>query len=133
MQQKDASEKYFTISVVARMLGVHQQTLRIYEKEGLLKPERTQGNTRLYTEKDVEKIKLILRLTNELGVNLAGVGVILQMRKQMEMMQQEHEESMKLLIEQLTREFFNYLQGNSCLPVVSYQKNLIITHKGNIR
>jgi len=126
------SERFFAISVVARMLNVHQQTLRIYEREGLIKPARSRGNTRLYTEKDIEDIKIILRLTNELGVNLAGVGVILELQHQMEKMEAEYEKKMHLVVETLTRHFYDYLQNKSCLPVVSVKRSLIIHQKGNI-
>lgn len=73
----------YMISVVAEMFDVHPQTLRAYEREGLLHPARTDGNTRLYSEEDLERIELILRLTKDLGVNLAGVEVILNMRERM--------------------------------------------------
>jgi MerR family transcriptional regulator/heat shock protein HspR len=92
------------ISVVSEMLGIHPQTLRIYEREGFIKPKRTGGNTRLYSEEDVEKLEMILRLTRELGVNLAGVEVILSMRETMERMQREMQETMGLLRNELERE-----------------------------
>jgi len=75
------------ISVVAEMYDIHPQTLRAYEREGLIRPARTDGNTRLYSEDDLERIDLILRLTKDLGVNLAGVQVILNMRERMGEMQ----------------------------------------------
>ena len=131
VKSKKNSEAYFTISVVAKMLGVHQQTLRIYEKEGLIKPARTDGNTRLFAEKDVEDLKLILRLTNDLGVNLAGVGVILEMREKMKALEKEFEDRAQQIIGELTNQFMNYLKNNSCLPVVSFQKGLIITEEGD--
>jgi MerR family transcriptional regulator/heat shock protein HspR len=92
------------ISVVSEMLGIHPQTLRIYEREGFIKPKRSGGNTRLYSEEDVEKLEMILRLTRDLGVNLAGVEVILSMRENMERMQREMEETIRLLREELGRE-----------------------------
>ncbi len=84
--------RLYMISVVAEMFEVHPQTLRAYEREGLLRPSRTDGNTRLYSDDDVERIELILRLTKELGVNLAGVEVILNMRERMHEMQQRMNE-----------------------------------------
>jgi MerR family transcriptional regulator/heat shock protein HspR len=81
--------KGYTISAVADHYGIHQQTLRLYEREGLLKPSRTEGNIRLYTDADVERLELILGLTRDLGVNLAGVEIILNMREKMEQMQCE--------------------------------------------
>lgn len=77
----------FMISVVAEMLDIHPQTLRLYEREGLVVPKRTEGNTRLYSQDDIDKLRRVLRLTRELGVNLAGVEVILSMREKMEQMQ----------------------------------------------
>ncbi len=77
----------YVISVVAERYQIHPQTLRLYEREGLLKPSRTEGNTRLYTDKDVERLELILSLTRDLGVNLAGVEIILNMRERMSEMQ----------------------------------------------
>jgi MerR family transcriptional regulator/heat shock protein HspR len=96
--------KLYMISVVSEMLGVHPQTLRLYEREGFIKPRRSGGNTRLYSEEDVEKLEMILRLTRELGVNLAGVEVVLSMREKMEQMQREMEETIRQLREELARE-----------------------------
>jgi len=96
--------RLYMISVVSEMLGVHPQTLRLYEREGFLKPKRSGGNTRLYSEEDVERLEMILRLTRELGVNLAGVEVILAMREKMEQMQQEMEASVRRLQEDLSLE-----------------------------
>jgi MerR family transcriptional regulator/heat shock protein HspR len=92
------------ISVVSEMLGIHPQTLRIYEREGFIKPKRSGGNTRLYSEEDVEKLEMILRLTRDLGVNLAGVEVILSMREKMELMQREMEDTIRQLHDELERE-----------------------------
>ncbi|MCK9419003.1 MAG: helix-turn-helix transcriptional regulator [Nitrospirae bacterium] len=97
-------DRLFMISVVSEMLGIHQQTLRIYEREGFIKPRRSEGNTRLYSEEDVEKLEMILRLTRELGVNLAGVEVILSMREKMEQMQREMENTILHLHDELERE-----------------------------
>ena len=93
--------KTFTISAVADQYGIHPQTLRLYEREGLLKPSRSEGNTRLYTDTDLERLELILSLTRDLGVNLAGVEIILNMREKMDAMQHEFER------------FFNYLQTHA--------------------
>ncbi len=79
--------KYYMISVVAKSYAIHPQTLRLYEREGLLKPSRTEGNTRLYSEDDLRQLEVILNLTRDLGVNLAGVEIVLNMRKKMEQMQ----------------------------------------------
>jgi MerR family transcriptional regulator, heat shock protein HspR len=88
------------ISAVAESYGVHPQTLRLYEREGLLKPSRTEGNTRLYTDADIERLELILSLTRDMGVNLAGVQVVLNMRARMEQMHRE----MKEFVEMVQRE-----------------------------
>ena len=77
------------ISIVAQMLHIHPQTLRLYEREGFVKPSRTQGNTRVYSQKDVEQLKMIRRLTRDLGINLAGVQVIMDLKKKIEEMQKE--------------------------------------------
>lgn len=85
----DKDEPLYMISIVSQMLCIHPQTLRLYEREGFVKPSRTDGNTRLYSPRDVERLQLILRLTRELGVNLAGVEVILGMREKMKELQEE--------------------------------------------
>lgn len=89
---RDRDEPLFTIGVVAEMLNAHPQTLRLYEREGLVKPSRPSGNTRVYSQRDVEQIRAILHLTRDLGVNLAGVAVILSMREPLRKMQQSIEE-----------------------------------------
>ena len=80
---KNYEEPLFLISVVAKILSIHPQTLRQYEREGLVEPSRTDGRMRLYSQKDVDRVKMILRLTRDLGVNLAGVDVILQLKEKM--------------------------------------------------
>jgi len=79
----------YMISAVAEMYEIHPQTLRLYEREGLLKPSRTEGNTRLYTDEDIERLELILSLARDLGVNISGIAIILQMRERMEEMQRQ--------------------------------------------
>lgn len=93
--------KTYTISAVAELFEIHPQTLRLYEREGLLKPSRSDGNTRLYEDSDIERLEVILSLTRDLGVNLAGVEIILNMREKMNQMQQEFER------------FFEYLQTHA--------------------
>jgi MerR family transcriptional regulator/heat shock protein HspR len=108
----------FVISVVSEMLGIHPQTLRLYEREGFVKPKRTDGNTRLYSEEDVEKLEMVLRLTRELGVNHAGVEVILSMRGKMEQMQREMEETIRQLHGELEREIRRREEAkNALVPV----------------
>ncbi len=84
-------EPVYLISVVAKVLNIHPQTLRQYEREGLITPSRTQGRMRLYSQRDIDRIKLILRLTRDLGVNLAGVDIILRLKEQIDAMEREIE------------------------------------------
>ena len=92
-------EPVYLISVVATMLDIHPQTLRQYEREGLVEPSRTQGRMRLYSLRDIERMKLILRLTRQMGVNLAGVDIVLQLKEQIDGMQEE----IDLLREELSK------------------------------
>jgi MerR family transcriptional regulator/heat shock protein HspR len=101
MERKKKGKAAYMISAVAETYDIHPQTLRLYEREGLLKPSRSEGNTRLYTQEDLERLELILNLTRDLGVNLAGVEVILNMRQRLEDMQKE----MQGFIEYVEREF----------------------------
>lgn len=80
---------YFSISAVAKMFSVHQQTIRLYEKEGLIAPKRSEGNTRLFSEEDVDKLEEIIYLTHKVGVNLAGVEIILKMQKKIQKLQDD--------------------------------------------
>lgn len=98
---KARSKAAFMISAVAEQYGVHPQTLRLYEREGLLKPSRSEGNTRLYTSEDVERLEVILHLTRDLGVNLAGVDIILNMREKMGQMQTQIQEFIATLNREL--------------------------------
>jgi MerR family transcriptional regulator/heat shock protein HspR len=102
MEDKDQPKKYYHISAVARMYDVHPQTLRLYEREGLLQPSRSDGNTRLYSEHDLKRLEFILSLTRELGVNLAGVEIILNMRKKIDQMESE----VNAFLEFIRKEFF---------------------------
>src|SRR3982751_6014146 len=94
---KGRSKAAYMISAVAEQYGIHPQTLRLYEREGLLAPSRSDGNTRLYTDEDLVRLEVILKLTRELGVNLAGVEIILNMREKMEAMQRQIEEFVRTL------------------------------------
>jgi MerR family transcriptional regulator/heat shock protein HspR len=95
----------YMISIVADMLEIHPQTLRLYEREGFIKPDRTEGNTRLYSDTDIEDIRRVLHLTRDLGVNLAGVEVILEMRRKMEELRQDNQELVEYIRRELQREF----------------------------
>jgi MerR family transcriptional regulator, heat shock protein HspR len=101
MERKKKGKAAYMISAIAETYDIHPQTLRLYEREGLLKPSRSEGNTRLYTQDDIERLELILNLTRDLGVNLAGVEVILNMRQRLEEMQTE----MQDFIAYVEREF----------------------------
>ena len=102
MIRKKKGKAAYMISVVAETYGIHPQTLRLYEREGLLKPSRSEGNTRLYTEEDLERLELILNLTRDLGVNLAGVEVVMNMRRRMQEMQREMQEFIQYIEREMT-------------------------------
>jgi len=93
--KKERDESYVLIGVVARRFGVHPQTLRLYEREGLIRPARSSGNTRLYDQETVERLEMILTLTRDLGVNLAGVEVVLDLRSRLQKMEGEVERMME--------------------------------------
>ena len=98
-----SGKAYYMISAVAQKYSIHPQTLRLYEREGLLKPSRTDGNTRLYSDEDLQRLETILALTRDLGVNLAGVEIVLNMRQKMEDMQHEVNEFMAYVKGELAR------------------------------
>jgi MerR family transcriptional regulator/heat shock protein HspR len=101
-EQKENAKNLYHISIVSQRFNLHPQTLRLYEREGLLKPSRSEGNTRLYSDDDLKQLELILNLIRDLGVNLAGVEVILNMRQKFQQMETEVNE----LLEYVKREFF---------------------------
>ena len=94
---KRKSKGAYMISAVAEMYGIHPQTLRLYEREGLLKPSRTEGNTRLYTDEDLQRLEFILTLARDLAVNISGIAIILQMRERMEEMQRQIQDFVKYM------------------------------------
>jgi len=101
---KRKSKGAYMISAVAEMYEIHPQTLRLYEREGLLKPSRTEGNTRLYTDEDLQRLEFILSLARDLGVNISGMAIILQMRERMEEMQRQIQEFVQYIQQEvLTR------------------------------
>ena len=105
---KKTGKAYYMISAVAEKYNIHPQTLRLYEREGLLKPSRTEGNTRLYSDRDVERLRLIQRLTTELGLNLAGVERVLAMEDELQRMRrrlERMEQEMRSAIEQVHRSY----------------------------
>ena len=122
----DRGKPLFMISVVAEMLDIHPQTLRLYEREGLVVPQRTDGNTRLYSQEDIDKLRRVLRLTRELGVNLAGVEVILTMREKMEQMQEMMEQLIYYIQVELQKKEPNTVsQPSSALMKVMNQKIVV--------
>lgn len=110
------------ISAVAEEYDVHPQTLRLYEREGLLRPSRSEGNTRLYTDDDLERLEIILKLTRDLGVNLAGVEIILNMRAKMEAMQRQMQDFVSTLNNELANRINNAARADepatSLVPVL---------------
>ena len=118
--RKARSKAAYMISAVAEQYQIHPQTLRLYEREGLLAPSRSEGNTRLYTDEDLVRLEVILQLTRELGVNLAGVEIILNMREKMAAMQRQIEDFVSTLNHELTlqaRRSFEAPQ-HSLIPVI---------------
>jgi MerR family transcriptional regulator/heat shock protein HspR len=117
---KGRSKAAYMISAVAEQYQIHPQTLRLYEREGLLAPSRSDGNTRLYTDDDLERLEVILKLTRELGVNLAGVEIILNMREKMEAMQQQIEQFVSTLNRELASHVRKPSQEDrrSLIPVI---------------
>ena len=120
---KAKSRAAYMISAVAEQYEIHPQTLRLYEREGLLKPSRSEGNTRLYTSEDIERLEVILHLTRDLGVNLAGVEIILNMREKMGEMQAQIEEFISTLNRELSARNVRPArreESHSLIPVASF-------------
>jgi MerR family transcriptional regulator/heat shock protein HspR len=107
----------YMISVVAEMYEIHPQTLRLYEREGLLKPSRSEGNTRLYTEEDLKRLEFILSLARDLGVNIAGIGIILNMRERMENMQLQMQEFVKYVQQEVMTRASQAMPKEGLVPV----------------
>src|ERR671916_2147532 len=122
---KAKSRAAYMISAVAEQYQIHPQTLRLYEREGLLKPSRTDGNTRLYSDEDLERLETILSLTRDLGVNLAGVEIILNMRGKIEAMQHEVNEFMEYVKTELSRGIGDWEQRLSTALVKSSPADLV--------
>jgi MerR family transcriptional regulator/heat shock protein HspR len=128
---RSKSKAAYMISAVAEQYEIHPQTLRLYEREGLLTPSRSEGNTRLYTDEDLERLEVILKLTRELGVNLAGVEIILNMREKMEAMQHQIQEFIGTLNQELSQRVAQHPKehgGNSLMPVI--QINAVTRNAG---
>jgi MerR family transcriptional regulator, heat shock protein HspR len=114
---KRKSKGAYMISVVAEMYEIHPQTLRLYEREGLLKPSRSDGNTRLYTEEDLKRLEFILSLARDLGVNIAGIGIILNMRERMEQMQVQMQEFVKYVQQEVMTRANQAMPKEGLVPV----------------
>ena len=115
----------YMISAVAEQFQIHPQTLRLYEREGLLKPSRSEGNTRLYTDDDLERLEVILKLTRDLGVNLAGVEIVLNMREKMSEMQRQIEQFVSSLNTEITSQRARPAPArelNSLIPVIEVRR-----------
>ena len=118
MPTKRKSKGAYMISAVAEMYEIHPQTLRLYEREGLLKPSRTEGNTRLYTDEDLERLEFILNLARDLGVNIAGIAISLQMRERMEEMNRQMTGFVEYVrSEMLSRMQHGFQQGSAMVPL----------------
>ena len=124
-KRTERGKGYYMISAVSQKYGIHPQTLRLYEREGLLKPSRTEGNTRLYSEEDLEQLETILALTRDLGVNLAGVEIILNMRRKIEGMQSEVNEFMDYVKRELARGIDDWEQRLGTALVKSSPTDLV--------
>ncbi len=113
------------ISSVSEMYDIHPQTLRLYEREGLLKPSRTEGNTRMYTDEDLERLEFILNLARDLGVNISGIAIILQMRERMEEMNRQ----MQGFVDYVRSEMLSRMQGDAAGPsaIVPMRRPTVVT------
>jgi MerR family transcriptional regulator/heat shock protein HspR len=132
MPSKRKSKGAYMISAVAEMYDIHPQTLRLYEREGLLKPSRTEGNTRLYTDEDLERLEFILNLARDLGVNIAGIAIILQMRERMEAMNQQMQDFVEYVrSEMLTR--MQHVGGQPGAAIVPLRRPVIVPTEKNRR
>lgn len=118
---------FFSISAVAKMFSVHQQTVRLYEKQGLISPKRSSGNTRLFSEEDIDQLEEVIYLTHEMGINLAGVEMILRLKKQMKKMQNE----MNKIFDTTQQELEQENEKSKEIVQSSYQRLLQLKNKDN--
>jgi MerR family transcriptional regulator/heat shock protein HspR len=125
MAAKRKSKGAYMISAVAEMYEIHPQTLRLYEREGLLKPSRTEGNTRLYTDEDLERLEFILSLARDLGVNIAGMAIILQMRERMEEMNRQMQSFVEYVRTEMLARFQQAAPGAGA--IVPLRKPAVVT------
>jgi MerR family transcriptional regulator/heat shock protein HspR len=126
MAAKRKSKGAYMISAVAEMYEIHPQTLRLYEREGLLKPSRTDGNTRLYTDEDLERLEFILNLARDLGVNIAGIAIVLQMRERMEEMNRQ----MQGFVDYVRTEMLTRMQQTQQAGLVHMPRPMMVPKQG---
>ncbi len=131
MATRRKSKGAYMISSVAEMYDIHPQTLRLYEREGLLRPSRSEGNTRLYTDEDLERLEFILNLARDLGVNIAGIAIVLQMRERMEEMNRQMQGFVEYVrTEMLTR--MQQAQNQPSAGLVSLRRPVVMpTREGS--
>jgi len=110
MMTRSRSEPLYPIGIVAKMVDCHPQTLRLYERHGLLEPSRSEGNVRLYSDADVELIQQIQTLTQDMGINLAGVDLVLRMREQMEEMTRQHQSALEQTRREIEERFTDVIR-----------------------
>ena len=129
MTTKRKSKGAYMISAVAEMYEIHPQTLRLYEREGLLKPSRSEGNTRLYTDEDLERLEFILNLARDLGVNIAGIAIVLQMRERMEEMNRQ----MQGFVDYVRTEMLSRMQQQQQSPgLVPISRPVIVGKRSSV-
>ena len=131
MATKKKSKGAYMISAVAEMYEIHPQTLRLYEREGLLKPSRTEGNTRLYTDEDLERLEFILSLARDLGVNIAGMAIILQMRERMEEMNRQMQSFVEYVRTEMLARFQAAAPGSGA--IVPLRKQAVVAKAASPR
>ena len=125
MPTKRKSKGAYMISAVAEMYQIHPQTLRLYEREGLLQPSRTEGNTRLYTDEDLERLEFILNLARDLGVNIAGIAIILQMRERLEEMNRQVQDFVDYVRSEMLNRMQQGFHGQES-AIVPIQRQIVI-------
>ena len=132
MAAKRKTKGAYMISAVAEMYEIHPQTLGLYEREGLLKPSRTEGNTRLYTDEDLERLEFILNLARDLGVNIAGIAIILQMRERMEEMNRQMQSFVEYVRTEMLARFQAAAPG-SASAIVPMRKPTVVARTASPR
>ncbi len=132
MAAKRKSKGAYMITAVAEIYEIHPQTLRLYEREGLLLPSRTEGNTRLYTDEDLERLEFILNLARDLGVNIAGIAIILQMRERMEEMNRQMQSFVEYVRTEMLARFQQAASG-SAAAIVPLRKPTVVARNAGKR